>query len=98
MVILPNILLDASNYPNWVFRLEFFLKRQNLFGFVNDSITCPPQFDPSYDGPSVISTEYVAMSCVVDSSSSQAMWTNLRLRFASPNRYISFNLSQMCKN
>lgn len=104
---LPNIVLDASNYPSWVFRLESFLKGQNLFGFVDGSIACPPQFVQSSDGTTIISAEYidwtaqdhriinmisetlgpVAMSCAVGSSSSQAMWTTLRLRFASPDRH-----------
>ncbi|KAM5575786.1 hypothetical protein ABKV19_014637 [Rosa sericea] len=60
-VYLPNILLDETNYPTWLFRLESFLKGQNLYGFVDGTIRCPPQFVLASDGvANVINNEFVA--------------------------------------
>lgn len=59
-VYLPNIILDETNYPSWLFRLEALLKGQNLFGFVDGSIPCPSQFRRTDDGINIISTEYEA--------------------------------------
>ncbi|PRQ40037.1 putative transcription factor interactor and regulator CCHC(Zn) family [Rosa chinensis] len=59
-VYLPNILLDESNYPTWLFRMESFLRGQNLFGFVDGSIPCPPQCVLSTDGTtSTPSADYI---------------------------------------
>lgn len=59
-VYLPNILLDETNYPSWLFRLEAFLKGQNLYGYVDGTIPCPPQLIRSSDGTTVINPEYDA--------------------------------------
>ncbi|PRQ41817.1 putative gag-polypeptide of LTR copia-type [Rosa chinensis] len=59
-VYLPNILLDETNYPTWLFRIESFLRGQNLFGFVDGTTPCPPQFTQSLDGTtSVPNAEYI---------------------------------------
>ncbi|KAK9912821.1 hypothetical protein M0R45_036661 [Rubus argutus] len=59
-VYLPNIVLDETNYPSWLFRLEAFLNGQNLYDFVDGSTPCPPQFVQSANGVNVISPEYEA--------------------------------------
>lgn len=59
-VYLPTLLLDETNYPTWLFRLESFLKGQNLFGFVDGSIPCPPQLVCDSDGSNVLNSEYEA--------------------------------------
>lgn len=59
-VYLPNIILDETNYPSWLFRLEAFLNGQNLFGFVDGTVPCPPQFVHTDDGTNVINPEYEA--------------------------------------
>ncbi|KAM5580016.1 hypothetical protein ABKV19_009651 [Rosa sericea] len=59
-VYLPNILLDATNYPTWLFRMESFLRGQNLFGFVDGSTPCPQQFVLASDGSTnTISVDYI---------------------------------------
>lgn len=65
-VYLPNILLDESNYPSWFFRLDSFLKGQNLFGFVDGTIPCPPRFIDS-DGTDVINPAFESW-CIKDQS------------------------------
>lgn len=59
-VYLSTIFLDETNYPTWLFRLESFLKRQNLYGFVNGSLPCPPQFVHDVDGSNILNPEYEA--------------------------------------
>lgn len=59
-VYLPTILLDETNYPTWLFRLESFLKGQNLYGFVDGSLPCPSQLVCDVDGSHVINPEYEA--------------------------------------
>ncbi|KAL6222940.1 hypothetical protein ACLB2K_006330 [Fragaria x ananassa] len=60
-VFLPNIILDESNYSAWLFRWEHFLESQNLDGFVDGSISCPPQFVLAPDGfTNVLSRDYLA--------------------------------------
>lgn len=60
-VYLPNVLLDESNYPTWLFRMEAFLNGQNCYGFVDGSCPCPPQYVTSSDGSiPTLSADYVA--------------------------------------
>lgn len=60
-VYLPNVLLDESNYPTWLFRMEAFLNGQNCYGFVDGSCPCPPQYVTSSDGSThTLSADYVA--------------------------------------
>lgn len=66
-VYLPTILLDDTNYPSWFFRLEAFLKGQNLFGFVDGSLPCPAKFVLDSDGNSTLNSEYEAW-CIQDQS------------------------------
>ncbi|PRQ52801.1 putative RNA-directed DNA polymerase [Rosa chinensis] len=61
IVFLPNILLDETNYPTWLFRMESFLRGQNLFGFVDGTNPCPPQFIRASDGSSsTISVDFIS--------------------------------------
>ncbi|KAK9928309.1 hypothetical protein M0R45_025452 [Rubus argutus] len=57
-VFLPTILLDETNYPSWFFRLESFLKGQKLYGFVDGTLPCPPQFVLDSDGHTVANPEF----------------------------------------
>lgn len=59
-VYLPTILLDETNYPTWLFRLDSFLKGQNLYGFVDGTLPCPPQLICDADGSNVVNPEYEA--------------------------------------
>lgn len=60
-VYLPTILLDETNYPTWLFRLQSFLRGQNLYEFVDGSVSCPSQYVLDADGTtSVLSRDYIA--------------------------------------
>lgn len=60
-VFLPTILLDETNYPSWFFRLESFLKGQDLYGHVDGSVPCPPQFIcDSTTGQEVLNPAYAS--------------------------------------
>lgn len=37
-IYLPTIFFDETKYLTWLFRLEFFVKGQNLYGFVDGSV------------------------------------------------------------
>lgn len=49
-VYLPNLLLDETNYPAWIYFMESFLGGLNLYGFVDGSIPCPHQYVRASDG------------------------------------------------
>lgn len=66
-VYLPTILLDESNYPSWFFRLDAFLQGQNLFGFVDGTIPCPPQFLHDSSGTDVVNPAFESW-CIQDKS------------------------------
>ncbi|GAB2294442.1 hypothetical protein Dimus_038297 [Dionaea muscipula] len=96
-VFLPNIVLDESNYPSWVFRMESFLRGQKLFEFIDGSKPCPPQTETqAYADWNVTDQNIinivgqtlspVAIRCVVGSKTSKEMWENLKKKFADSNR------------
>ncbi|KAM5554367.1 hypothetical protein ABKV19_022642 [Rosa sericea] len=113
-VYLPNILLDESNYPTWLFRLESFLRGQNLYGYVDGSTSCPAQYvDNNVASPEYVNWKIqdqsivnmigqtlspVAMSCAVGSKSAQEMWSRLKLKFAAPNRQNILQLKTNLQN
>jgi hypothetical protein len=59
-IFLPNIILDESNYSNWLFRLESFLRGLSLYGYVDGSIPCPAESILATDGTTkTVNPEYV---------------------------------------
>ncbi|GAB2277905.1 hypothetical protein Dimus_039257 [Dionaea muscipula] len=96
-VFLPNIILDESNYPCWLFRLESFLKGHKLYEYVDGTKPYPPSSEAQAYSEWQIADQNVinvlgqtlgpaAIRCVVGSKTSKEMWGNLKEKFAAPNR------------
>ncbi|PRQ22147.1 putative gag-polypeptide of LTR copia-type [Rosa chinensis] len=87
-VYLLNILLDETNYPAWLFRTESFLRSQNLFGFVDGTIPCPPQTVLASDGTTSQCSHQLIMPTFYDPEEEAKIF--LRLTILRENKKVLF--------